>query len=38
MIEGDVSHSSELKLLALGVEVVAEVVCTVVSRFLLLHC
>jgi hypothetical protein len=38
MMDGDVSHSSELKLLTLGVEVVAEVVCTVVFLFLLLHC
>jgi hypothetical protein len=38
MMDGDVSHSSELKLLTLGVEVVAEVVCTIVFLFLLLHC
>jgi hypothetical protein len=37
MMDGDVSHSSELKLLTLGVEVVAEVVCTIVFLFLLLH-
>jgi hypothetical protein len=38
MMDGDVSHSSEFKLLTLGVEVVAEVVCTIVFLFLLLHC
>jgi hypothetical protein len=36
-MDGDVSHSSEFKLLTLGVEVVAEVACTIVFLFLLLH-
>jgi hypothetical protein len=38
MMDGDVSHSSELKLLTLGVKMVAEVVCTIVFLSLLLHC
>jgi hypothetical protein len=38
MMDGDVSHSSDLKVLTLGVEVVAEAVCTVVFPILLLHC
>jgi hypothetical protein len=37
-MDGDVSHSSELKVLTLGVEVVAEAVCTIVFLFHLLHC
>jgi hypothetical protein len=38
MMDGYVSHSSELKLLTLGVEEVAEVGCTIVFLFVLLHC
>jgi hypothetical protein len=38
MMDGDVSHSSEFKLLTRGVEVIAKVVCTIVFLFLLLHC
>jgi hypothetical protein len=37
MMDGDVSHSSELKVLTLGVEAVADAVCTIVFLFLLLH-
>jgi hypothetical protein len=34
IIDGDVSHSSEFKLLTRGVEVVTKVVCTIVFLFL----
>jgi hypothetical protein len=38
MMDGDVSHSSDLKVLTLGVEVATEAACAIVFLIRLLHC